>query len=170
MGFWKLCVHLWDHQTILCRTLLPDRVRCPLWQHCTQGRNYASEQSHLASRVAQWVILSTCLNFCKILPRRGRVRWNAHRHPCTFSGYMQEQPPATMGGVVRVVSWFSSQCNRKRVGFLSDVMVIVTSAECLLKERRMSFVSYKSKTMPFLYKIVSYHRRWCAVKKGLLSS
>lgn len=126
MGFWKLCVHPWEHQTELLQKRV---VRCLLWQLCTQRSNYTCKQSHIGSRIAQWVNLSTCLNFCKILPRRGRIHWNAHKHLPTFSGYMIEQPPTTMGGDEHGVSWFSSQCVRKRIGLLSDVMITVTSTE-----------------------------------------
>lgn len=137
MGFWKLCMHLQEHQTVLYSTLLPERaVRCSLWQQCTQASNYISEQSHLASRIAQWVNLTTCLNFCKILPRKGKIHWNAQIHLPTFSGYML-QPPTAVGWDVHGVSWFFSQCIRKRIDLLSDVMITVTSAEYLLKERRM---------------------------------
>lgn len=67
-----------------------------VWEQCIQRSIYSPEQSHLASRTVQWVKLHTCMSFCKILPRRVRMHWNAHTHLSTLPVYMQEKPPATI--------------------------------------------------------------------------
>ncbi|TRZ15827.1 hypothetical protein HGM15179_011292 [Zosterops borbonicus] len=97
------------------------------------GRHVRS-YNHLQGDVRKRKLYSYNKYFLKI-EKNGKVS-GTKKENCPFS-YMNEQPLTTMGGDVCGLSWFSSQCIRKRIGLLIDVVVTVTSAEYLLKERRM---------------------------------
>jgi len=141
-------------------------VRSPTWQQCVQRGKCSSEQPRRASRAVQWVKLHTYMSFCGIPPIRGRVNQNTHIVLSTFSLHAR----TTLGnGGIWLVFLVSSQCIKKRIYILWDVLVIFSHLWSIYWKTK-ECIRYKCKPIAVLYVVVSYLSSLHAVKEVLVWS